>query len=37
MQYVFDYSVQDFCPLKITITQFHGGFRLNTSRNVPEI
>jgi len=29
--------VQDFCPLKIKITQFHGGFRLNTSRKVPEI
>ena len=21
--------VQDFCPLKIKITQFHGGFHLN--------
>ena len=21
--------VQDFCPLKIKITQFHGGFRLS--------
>ena len=23
--------VQDFCPLKIKITQFPNGFRLNTS------
>ena len=29
--------VQDFCPLKIKITQFHGEFRLITSRKVPEI
>ena len=27
MFYIF--LVQDFCPLKIKITQFHGGFHLN--------
>ena len=29
MQYVLIIVVQYFCPLKIKITQFHGGFRLN--------
>ena len=29
MRYALNYSVQDFCPLKIKITQFPKGFRLN--------
>ena len=30
MQYGLNYSGQGFCPLKITVTQFPDGFRLNT-------
>ena len=29
MQYALNYLVQGFCPLKIKITQFPDGFRLN--------
>ena len=34
MQYALIILVQDFCPLKIKITQCPGGFRLNVIFNV---
>ena len=30
MQYALNYKVQGFCPLKIKITQFPGGFHLKS-------
>ena len=33
MQYYLIILVQDFCPLKIKITRFPDGFRLNTRQS----